>query len=115
MRAVGEQKVFAEEIALAARRVHERYDTHWRRVSLVNDRRDYDTHPLASPAALERALHGTAQRMDRERDVLFLALSSHGKRDAKLVVTNGAFRSTGSPARIWRECCVNPASGGRWS
>ena len=29
---VGEQKVFAEEIALAARRVHERYDTDWRRV-----------------------------------------------------------------------------------
>ena len=27
---VGEQKVFAEEIALAARRVHERYDTDWR-------------------------------------------------------------------------------------
>ena len=109
---VGEQKVFAEEIALAARRVHERYDTHWRRVTLVNDRRDYDTHPLASPAALQRALHGTAQRMDRERDVLFLALSSHGKRDAKLVVTNGALPLnwlTGKDlARMLRE------SGIRW-
>ena len=109
---VGEQKVFAEEIALAARRVHERYNTDWRRVSLVNDRRDYDTHPLASPAALERALHGTAQRMDRERDVLFLALSSHGKRDAKLVVTNGALPLnwlTGEDlARMLRE------SGIRW-
>jgi hypothetical protein len=109
---VGEQKVFAEEIALAARQVHERYDTDWRRVTLVNDRRDYDTHPLASPAALERALHGTAQRMDRERDVLFLALSSHGKRDAKLVVTNGALPLnwlTGSDlARMLRE------SGIRW-
>ena len=109
---VGEQKVFAEEIALAARRVHERYDTHWRRVTLVNDRRDFDTHPLASPAALHRALHGTAQRMDRERDVLFLALSSHGKRDAKLVVTNGALPLnwlTGKDlARMLRE------SGIRW-
>jgi hypothetical protein len=109
---VGEQKVFAEEIALAARKVHERYDTDWRRVSLVNDQRDYDTHPLASPAALERALHGTAQRMDRERDVLFLALSSHGKRNAKLVVTNGALPLnwlTGEDlARMLRE------SGIRW-
>jgi hypothetical protein len=109
---VGEQKVFAEEIALAARRVHERYDTLWRRVTLVNDQRDYDTHPLASPAALQRALHGTAQRMDRERDVLFLALSSHGKRDAKLVVTNGALPLnwlTGKElARMLRE------SGIRW-
>jgi hypothetical protein len=109
---VGEQKVFAQEIALAARRVHERYDTHWRGVTLVNDWRDYDTHPLASPAALQRALRGTAQRMDRERDVLFLALSSHGKRDAKLVVTNGALPLnwlTGKDlARMLRE------SGIRW-
>ena len=50
--------------------------------------------------------------MDRERDVLFLALSSHGKRDAKLVVTNGAFPLnwlTGEDlARMLRE------SGIRW-
>jgi hypothetical protein len=87
---VGEQKVFAQEIALAARRVHERYDTSWRGISLVNDRRDFDRHPLASPAALQRAIQGTARRMNRDEDVLFLALSSHGKRDATLVVTHGA-------------------------
>ena len=52
--------------------------------------------------------------MDRERDVLFLALSSHGKRDAKLVVTNGALPLNWLTGQaIWRECCVNPASGGR--
>ena len=109
---VGEQKVFAQEIALAAHRVHERYDTQGRRVFLVNDRRDYDKHPLASPAALQRALQGTAQRMNREQDVLFLALSSHGKRDARLVVTNGALPLnwlTGAElARMLRE------SGIRW-
>jgi hypothetical protein len=86
----GDQKVFAEEIELAARRVDERYGTARRRVLLVNDRRDFDAHPLASPAALERALRGIAMRMDRERDILFLALSSHGKRNAQFVVTNAA-------------------------
>ena len=86
----GDQKVFAEEIALSAQRVHERYDTSRRRLFLVNDLRDFDSHMLASPEALRRALRGIAQRMDPERDVLFMALSSHGKRDARLVVTNGA-------------------------
>jgi hypothetical protein len=86
----GRQKLFSNEIALAARRVGERYDAAARALVLINDRRDYDTHPLASPSALRRALAGVAARMNLERDVLFLALSSHGKPGARLVVDNGA-------------------------
>ena len=71
-------------------RVHERYAIGDRRLLLVNDRRDYDRHPLASPSALARAIHGIAARMDREQDVLFLALSSHGRKRSYLVITNGA-------------------------
>ena len=86
----GPQKVFAQEIALAAQRIDERYATANRQVLLVNDRRDYDRLPLASNTALARTLAGIGARMNRERDVLFLALSSHGKRDPYLVVENGA-------------------------
>ena len=77
----GPQKVFADEIALAARRVDERYGIADRRVLLVNDRRDFDRYPLASRTALARTLAGIGARMNRDRDVLFLALSSHGKKD----------------------------------
>jgi Peptidase C13 family len=86
----GEQPVFANEIALAADRVDERYGIGNRRILLVNDRRDYDRHPLASPSALSRAINGIAARMDREHDVLFLAFASHGREDPHLVITNGA-------------------------
>jgi len=86
----GPQKVFAQEIALAAQRIDERYASANRQVLLVNDRRDYDRLPLASNTALARTLAGIGARMNRERDVLFLALSSHGKRDPYLVVENGA-------------------------
>jgi hypothetical protein len=86
----GGQKVFAREIALAAQRINERFGSNGRAVLLVNDRQDYDRHPLASRSALERALRGLAAHMDVEQDVLFLALSSHGKNDAYLVVDNGA-------------------------
>jgi hypothetical protein len=86
----GEQPVFAQEITLAANRISERYGIGDRRILLVNDRRDYDLHPLASPSALARAIKGIAARMDREDDVLFLALSSHGRKDPYLVITNGA-------------------------
>jgi len=86
----GEQPVFAQEITLAANRIGERYGIGDRRILLVNDRRDFDRHPLASPSALARAINGIAAHMDREDDVLFLALSSHGKNDPHLVITNGA-------------------------
>jgi hypothetical protein len=86
----GEQQVFAQEIALAAQRMEEHFGTAGRGILLVNDRRDFDRHPLASRSALERALRGIGARMDVERDVLFLSLSSHGKGDPYLVVTNGA-------------------------
>ena len=82
LRGYGPQKVFAEEIALAARRVDERYGVADRRVLLVNDHRDFDRYPLASPTALARTLAGISARMDRDRDVLFLALSSHGREEA---------------------------------
>jgi hypothetical protein len=108
----GEQRVFTQEVELAAQRVHERYDTRDRRVILANDWRDFDKHPLASATALRRALVGLAQRMDRERDILFLALSSHGKDEPRLVVSNGALpldQLRGEDlARILRE------SGIRW-
>ena len=46
----GDQRVFAEEISLAAQRVDARYGTPDRTLQLVNDRRDRETHPWASVA-----------------------------------------------------------------
>lgn len=88
----GEQRVFAQEIALARERIEQRYGAGGRSVLLINDQRDYDRHPLASRSGLARVLAGLSARMNRDEDVLFLALSSHGKRDPHLVVTNGALR-----------------------
>lgn len=84
----GEQRVFAEEIKLAAQRAGERYGSSMRSVLLLNDRRDLTTWPLASPSSLRYALKAIAGVMDRDEDVLFLALSSHGERDATIDVSN---------------------------
>jgi len=85
-----EQRVFAEEIKLAARVVGERYGSEKRSIFLINDRRSLDAQPLASPTALRHALRSLASKMNTERDVLFLALSSHGDVDT-LSVSHGAF------------------------
>ncbi len=58
----GEERVFAEEIKLAAQRVGERYGSSMRSVLLLNDRRDLSTYPLASPSSLRYSLKAIAQR-----------------------------------------------------
>ena len=85
---VGDQKVFAQEIGLASRVLSERYGMEGRSLSLINDERDLERAPLASVSGLRYALRGLAGRMNLDRDVLFLAISSHGARDPAIAVAN---------------------------
>jgi hypothetical protein len=91
---VGDEKVFAQEIGLAARVIGERYQTADRQVSLVNDERDFARAPLASVTGLRYALQGVAERMRPDRDVLFLAIASHGSSDPAVAVANSQFPFT---------------------
>jgi hypothetical protein len=86
----GEQKVFAEEIKTAARVFGERYETSARTVLLINDQRDLKAQPLATVAGLRYALKAIAAKMQIDRDILFLSLSSHGSDDPSISVSNGA-------------------------
>jgi hypothetical protein len=85
---VGDEKVFMQEIGLASRVVGERYGIGERSLSLINDARDLERAPLASVSGLAYALRGLAAKMNPERDVLFLSISSHGAPDPAIVVTN---------------------------
>lgn len=84
----GEERVFAEEIKLAAGVVAERYGTGDRSLLLLNDRRDLESEPIATVSSLRRALEAMAAKMDLEKDVLFLSLSSHGS-EHFLAVSHG--------------------------
>ncbi len=85
---VGEQKVFAQEIGLASQVLSARYGMESRSLSLINDQRDLERSPLASVSGLKYALQGLASRMQLDRDVLFLVISSHGTSDPAIAVSN---------------------------
>jgi hypothetical protein len=85
---VGDQKVFTQEIGLASRVLSERYGIEGNGLSLLNDERDLQRAPLATVSGLKYALRGLARRMNVDRDVLFLAISSHGARDPAIAVSN---------------------------
>jgi hypothetical protein len=89
---VAEEHVFAEEIKLAARIVDERFGTSGHQLLLINDRRDIDTYPIATASGLAYALKALAAKMNPDRDILFLAISSHGAADASVSVSNGGLQ-----------------------
>jgi hypothetical protein len=73
---------------LASRVLGERYEIGSRSVSLINDERDLERAPLATLSGLKYALQGLGSRMNRDQDVLFLSISSHGADDPSIVVSN---------------------------
>jgi len=83
----GKQRVFAQEITLAAKVVGARYHANERELLLVNDARDPERRPLATPEALRHSLLALGRIMGPD-DVLFLALSSHGGEDGSIEVAN---------------------------
>lgn len=83
----GQERIFAREIELAAQVIGAGYQTSQRSLRLVNDQSDLDTWPIASEPGLRHALLELGKVMGEE-DVLFMALSSHGDREAGLRVTN---------------------------
>jgi hypothetical protein len=89
---VAEEHVFAEEIKLAARVVDDRFATAGHQLLLINDRRDIDTYPIATASGLAYALKAIAEKMNPDRDILFLAISSHGGDDASLSVSSGGLQ-----------------------
>jgi hypothetical protein len=108
----GQERVFAEEIKLAAQQVGAHLGSSFRSVLLINDRRDVSTYPFASASSLRYTLKALAAVMDRDEDVLFLALSSHGSRDASIVVSNEGMTEQSLSARTLVEMLAE--SGIRW-
>ncbi|HEX6398723.1 MAG TPA: C13 family peptidase [Steroidobacteraceae bacterium] len=88
---VGEERVFSQEIGLAEQRLGARFGLEDRSLRLVNDQRDLEAYPLASVAALRYALKALGRVMDDD-DVLFLALASHGWKDATIAISNAGMR-----------------------
>jgi hypothetical protein len=74
------EDVFMKETRVAQALFDERFDTRRRSLILVNNPQTVDELPIASVSNLALALAGIAKRMDVEKDVLFLYLTSHGAR-----------------------------------
>lgn len=80
----GTQEVFRREVDFVGKQFDERYGTRNRSILLVNSRNTVGDRPLATVTSIRKAIAGIAARMDRERDILFVYLTSHGSRQGLL-------------------------------
>ncbi len=76
--------VFMRESAVVAGVMEQRFDTRGRTLQLVNNVQTTDRLAWATPPNLQRAIARMAQRMDRDNDILFIHLTSHGGADGHL-------------------------------
>jgi hypothetical protein len=76
-----DQDVFLRETRSGRAIVEERFDAVGRSLLLANDPTSRDDLPLVANVTLRGALRAVGERMDRDEDVLFLFVTSHGSRD----------------------------------
>ncbi|MBT2323070.1 hypothetical protein J7E62_12015 [Variovorax paradoxus] len=82
------EDVFLRESAMVSRVLEERFDAQGRVLRLVNHASTTSELPWATPLNLRRALEALAVRMDRDKDVLVIYMSSHGARDFQLAASH---------------------------
>ena len=78
MAGYGGQDVFMKEVDAVARLFRERFDAEGHTIRLVNNNKTLAGSPIASITSLQAAFQRVAQVMDKEEDILFLFLTSHG-------------------------------------
>jgi len=79
-----DENVFSRESALVASVMQERFDAVGRTMELVSRRDQSPRSAWATPLNLRRAIVRVAALMNRDEDVLFIHLTSHGARNGEL-------------------------------
>lgn len=78
------EEVFRRESRMVAQVMAQRFDAEGRGLQLMNHAQTAAEAPWATPLNLQRAIRGIAAVMDRDEDVLFIHLTSHGAADGEL-------------------------------
>ncbi|WP_018610557.1 C13 family peptidase [Uliginosibacterium gangwonense] len=77
----GGQDVFLREARSVTQLFKERFDTEGHSITLINNPATTQEYPLASTIALRKSLAAIGSKMNKEEDVLFLFMTSHGAED----------------------------------
>ena len=84
--AYASQDVFMREVRQARAIFEDKFDLEGKTMALINNPATVAEIPLANRHNLATALHAVAERINREEDIVFLFVTSHGFRDGSVAV-----------------------------
>jgi hypothetical protein len=108
----GTQEVFRREAAFVRDQFDRGFGTRDRSLALVNSRSTVTEMPMATITSIRESLKAIAAKMDREQDILFLFLTSHGSKEHELTLSQNNMGLRNLPARELGELLRE--SGIRW-
>ncbi|MDQ8036648.1 MAG: C13 family peptidase [Pedobacter sp.] len=76
----GSQEVFHRETRFVSQQFEQEFSTAGHAINLVNSRNTLTSLPLATNTSIRQAVQRIASVMDKDRDILFIYMSSHGSR-----------------------------------
>ena len=82
-----DEDVFSREATLVTELMRSRFDARQRVLQLQNHARSAAELPWATPLNLQRTIQRMAAVMNRDEDILFIHLTSHGARDGQLAAS----------------------------
>jgi hypothetical protein len=91
----GSQEVFRREVEFVRGQFDRDFGTRGRSLALVNSRNTVATAPMATVTSIREAVKGIAARMDRDNDILFLYMTSHGGKDHEFQLKQNAMTLRG--------------------
>jgi hypothetical protein len=80
----GSQEVFRREVEFVRKQFEARFATQGHSVVLVNSRNTVGSSPLATVTSIREAVSGIAAKMNKDRDILFMYVTSHGSREGTI-------------------------------
>ena len=95
----GAQEVFRRETAFVQRQFDRDYGTAGRSMVLVNSRNTVAQQPMATRTSIRASLDALGAKMDKNNDVLFLFLTSHGSADHQLALAQNGMDLHSLPAQ----------------
>lgn len=80
----GSQEVFRREVDFVRKQFEDRFATQGHSVVLVNSRNTVGSSPLATVTSIRESVAAIAAKMNKDRDILFLYVTSHGSREGTI-------------------------------
>ncbi|RJG51172.1 C13 family peptidase [Motilimonas pumila] len=94
----GSQAVFRREVQYVSQLMADKFPHLKANLTLMNSRDTYDSVPLATHTSVKLALEAIAEKMDKDKDVLFLFATSHGSQDHVFYINQPGFNLPGVSA-----------------